>query len=109
VKTNEPVELDGFVLPNIAVKIRRAGDSLEIIAGRFKLSIKELDGRTQVYPLLVIEKFIREITTVLLREEIERRENKAAAKSSLLSLGIDSDKAVDNVIKQIHEDMWGNK
>lgn len=109
-KAKDDLRIDNLVLPNIPVKIVRQGNKLKITAGVYELELKELPDSSQTYPLLLLEKFVREVTTTLLQGEIECRENRAAAKKSLLLLGQEAgEAAVDGVINQIHNDMFGGE
>jgi hypothetical protein len=106
----DDLEVDGLYLPNIPIKITRMGDKMKFKAGDFTLELKEIpDGASQTYPLLLLDKFISDITTRLLEKELEARHNRDAASRSLKLLGVDDDSVTDNVIKQIHEDQFGGQ
>lgn len=109
-KQNDDLRIDSLQLPNIPISIRRMGNTLKLRAGTYQLELKEIEGRNQVYPLLLLDKFISDVAVKLLKDEIDKRENKAAAKTSLQMLGVgNTDEAADNVIRQIHEDQFGGQ
>lgn len=109
-QVKDDLKLDGLVLPNIPVKIIRQGERLKITAGDYTLELKEMPDLSQTYPLLLLEKFCREVTTKLLQEEIDRRNNRAAAKKSLEMLGVGNvDLETDRVIEQIHNMEFGGQ
>lgn len=97
------------VLPNIPVKIIRMGSKLRIQAGDFILRVGEIPGKPNQYPLLVIDKFITEATTVLLKKEIEEAQNREAIKKALPEMGLDPAESTDMIMRRIHDDMWGEQ
>lgn len=104
------LEIDGLSLPNIPVKITRMDDRIKLKAGDYTLELKQIpDGASQTYPLLLLDKFVSEVTTKLLEKELEARHNRDAAARSLRNLGVSEDEAADNVIRQIHNDQFGGQ
>jgi len=97
---------DDLHLPNIPIKITRKGDRIKLKCGGYTLELQEIYEGSQTYSLLILDKFLTEVTTIMLKKEIENRINRSTVKSSL---NIYDDVATDNVIKQIHEDLFGDK
>lgn len=90
-------------LPNIPIKITRRGERLKLVAGDYKLELKEIYDGSQTYSLLVLDKFISEVAMIKLKEHIEKQTQREAVKKSL---GITDDVQTDNVIRQIHHDLF---
>jgi hypothetical protein len=101
----DDLQIDNLKLPNIGIKITRKGDAIKFSVKGYELELKQIpDAPNQTYPLLLLDKFISEVTTVVLQKEIDDRENKAAALQSLKDLGITGDAATreaDAVVRQI--------
>lgn len=95
------------VLPNILIKIHRVNDKLKFEAGDYKLVLNPVYKGAQTYPLLVLDKFITEVTTKLLQAEVDKQEQKKAVAKSLKDMDMDVS-ATDNVVKQLHEREFGN-
>lgn len=98
--------MSDLVLPNIPIKIIRKGERIQLKCGDYQLELKELYEDSQTYSLLLLDKFVTEVTTIMLQKEIEKQDKRRSVKKSL---GLEDEVATDNVIKQIHEDLWGNK
>ena len=66
-------DTDDLKLPNINIHIVRRGDMLKFKAGKYTLELKEIPNKSQTYPLLLLDKFLSEVTTLLLKDAIERQ------------------------------------
>lgn len=92
-------------LPTLPIKITREGDHIKFKYGKYTLRLKELPHTSQTYSGLLLDKFLTETTTLMLKQELEQRNNRDATRKSLLHLGVD-EAATDNVIRQIHEGLF---
>lgn len=96
-------EKDGELqLPNIPIKIVRLGDKLKLTAGVHTLELKELPGSSQNYSLLVLDKFITEVTTVELQKHIVMRRDSEDFRNQVLgnSEEVTDQRIVDLLIKE---------
>jgi hypothetical protein len=95
-----------LVLPNIPIKITRRGERIQLKCGDYQLELIELYEGSQTYSLLLLDKFVSEVAMKKLKEHIEKQDQRKAISESLK---IDDAVITDNVIKQIHEDMFGGQ
>ena len=99
---------DGTVkLPNIPIKIVRQGDKLKFTAGKYSLTLNEMEGLSQTYPLLLLDKFITEVTTVLLSQQVERKKAESKVRDMFLGAAeeVSEGKLVDHLLLERNEDI----
>lgn len=88
--TIDPDKAD-MVLPNITVKITRAGHFLKFKAGKYTLELVEVPGKSQTYPLLLLDKYITQVTTNLLQEQVTRQNNIEELRQNIKGLKAEKD------------------
>jgi hypothetical protein len=73
-----------LVLPNLTIKIVRSGESLKLKAGKYTLELKEVPNKSQTYPLLLLDTFITQVTTLLLKEQVDRQTTLQELRESII-------------------------
>lgn len=95
-------------LPILPIKITREGSKLKLNYGNYILRLNEIDNKSQTYSGLILDKFISQVTMEMLQGQIEKNANRQAVRESLINLNVEQD-LTDNVIRQIHDDLFGGK
>lgn len=102
-------------LRSVGIKIIRQDDKIKVQVGKHKAELMPLEDKTQTYPFFAFAQWVTETAVAILAEKQGKQvvlstENKQAAKSALESIGFEAnEKTTDNVIAQIHENMFGGK